>query len=216
MSMRNLIKKSLAILGVALFAGSVSAYPMLSFDGGMFFDSTSDQFGIQGGLTGAYETSSAPVLAGSSFQLNALLSSATSTADFTVGEFTGIAGISDISIYGGDSTLLLEGELSGLQMGGANGSDMGILVGMFNATGGSLLGDFATTSDLFALELNLTTVFGLGMFEQSFSGLIDGNLTSQGSVSVPEPGMLVLFVLGLGLMMIATRKKARQQFGNNI
>jgi len=210
MSMINLIRKSFAILGMVFIAGTASAYPMLAFDGDMFYDN--GMFGIQGGLTGAYETSSAPVLAGSTFQLNALLDSNVTTADFTVGDFIGIDGISDIAIYGGDSTLLLEGELSALQMGGANGSDLGVLVGTFSATGGSLMGDFATASDLFALELNLTTVFGLGMFEQSFSGLVDGSLTSQSSVAVPEPGVLVLFALGLGLLMVATRQKSKQQF----
>lgn len=216
MSITNHFKSALAGIGMLLLAFNVAAYPLLTFDGGMNYNSETKLFGVAGTLTGAQDISSAPLLSGSTFQFAGLFDSSSiyTNASITVAKFIGLTGGSAplLQVIDGNSILLLEGELSGLVMGGANGSSTGALGATFNPTGGSLINEFAVGARLFALQLNLTTNFDITMFNQSFAGNVDGRLSAPASVSVPEPGVLVLFMLGLGVLVISTRKKSGQTF----
>ena len=126
---------------------------------------------------------------------------ADSSAIITVGDFGGLVG-DDLRIVGGDSTILLEADLNTLQMRGANGFDFGVMLATFTATGGSLLNSFSS-SELFALQLNLSTTFDNGMFRSDFRGQIDGNLKPS---AAPEPHLMTLLAMGLVLISLVTRR----------
>ncbi len=216
MSTTNRFKSALAALGMLLLAFNVAAYPLLTFDGGMNYNSETKLFNVGGTLTASQDISPAPQLLGSSFQFSGLYDPASKyvNSSITMAKFTGLPGSSAplLQIVDGNSILLLEGELSGLVMGGANGTSTGALGALFNPTGGSLINEFAVGAKLFALQLNLTTNFASTMFDQGFSGNVDGRLSAPVAVSVPEPGVLVLFMLGLGVLVISSRKKSGQKY----
>ena len=203
-----------SILGLAALLGfsfNAAAYPVLSFDGVLDYTANDGRLIIDGSLTGSQEVNPLPVLAGSSFSMDALFSGlgADTNSFLTVGEFSGIAG-SDLVVMGGDGALLLEGELASIEMRGANGFDMGVLTAVFNPTAGLLADQFSPASDLFALQLNLSTLINGELFFDDFSGFVDGSLTSTTAVtSVPEPNVFIL--LSLGLAMIASMTAVKKQ-----
>jgi hypothetical protein len=192
------------LIGVMLFAFVIkaNAIPTLFFDGNVGYTASSGMLDVNAMLIGSEDIAPAPVLTGSIFDLSAIFLGlgAGSSATVTVGDFGGLAG-DDLRIVGGDSTVLLEADLNALQMRGANGSDFGLMTATFAATGGSLLNSFSS-SELFALQLNLTTTFNEGMFRSDFRGQIDGNLKSS---AVPEPDIMALLAMGLVLMSLVTR-----------
>ncbi len=210
----NRFKSVLAGLGLLLFAVNASAYPLLTFDGGMKYNTETKLFSVGAGLTGSQDISPAPELAGSLFEFSGLLDSVTTNSVVTIARFTGTTSGSDplLNVMDGDgSTTLLQGELTKLMMGGLNGMNAGVLIAQFNPTGGTLLNKFAVGARLFSLQLNLSTKFGADMFARSFGGKADGRLYAPASVSVPEPGVLILFLLGLGVLVITSRQKSRQK-----
>ncbi len=225
MFITNHFKSILAGLGMCLLAFNVSAYPQLKFDGSMTYgtDLSPDAPGgiyvlsVNGTLTGSQDISPAPQLSGSTFSFGGLLDSvsAGSYPSTTLARFTGISG-PDLKVIDGDSNLLLQGELAGLAMSGLNDANGGVLMAQFTPTGGSLLNEFAVGAKLVALQFNLTTTFGPKMFDHSFKGGADGNLSAPAAVSVPEPGVLVLFMLGLGMLVMATSKKSGQKFSHHV
>ncbi|VAX13069.1 hypothetical protein MNBD_GAMMA24-360 [hydrothermal vent metagenome] len=216
MSITNSFKSILVGFGMLLLAFNVSAYPLLTFDGGMVYDSESKLFAVGAGLTGSEDIGSAPKFAGSSFQFTGLLdTSSVSTNTYgTIAKFTGSTSGSAplLSVVDGDGFTLLKGELTGLMMRGLDGSTIGVLDAQFNPTSGTLLNEFAVGAKLFALQLNLSTNFASNLFYKGYGGKVDGRLYAPASVSVPEPGVLVLFMLGLGLLVMTTWKKSGQKF----
>ncbi len=191
MLMANQIKKIIVAFGMVFFAAGASAYPMLNFDGELNYNFGSGELEITGALTGSTDIS-APV--GSSFSLRGIFSGlgANSSSFMTVGEFSGVTG-NDLEIGGGS---LLAGELTGLELLGANGLDWGVLNARFTPTAGSLQTSFSDPSDFFALTLNLSTIFSGEMYNKNFSGSVDGLLHSR-AIAVPEPGMMVLYAMAL-------------------
>ena len=190
------IKGVFFALGMVLFSANVAAYPMLTFDGKLNYVAATGLLEINGALTGSSADVSAPL--GSSFSVQGIFSGfGVDTNGFlTVGEFSGVAG-NDLEIAGGS---LLAGELSGLEMRGINGFASGVLNALFTPTAGSVQNLFSDPSDLFALTLNLTSVFDTAMFNSDFSGLVDGSLHSR-ALTVPEPGVVMLYFVGLFLLL---------------
>lgn len=194
------IKKIIVAFGMVFFAAGASAYPMLNFDGTLNYNYDSGagigEIEITGALTGSTDIST-PV--GSSFFMRGMFTGlGASTSSFlTVGEFSGVAG-NDLEIMDGSSSILA-GELTGLELLGANGLDWGVLSAEFTPTAGLLQNSFSSPSDFFALTLNLSTIFNGEMYSNNFSGAVDGILHSR-AVTVPEPGMLALYLIALLLL----------------
>lgn len=221
MSITNHLKSILAGFGMLLLAFNVSAYPQLMFDGSVnylapFQDGgsigLSGAISVEGTLTGSQDISSAPQLVGSVFKFGGLFDSVSTNAFGAVGSFAGISG-PDLTVTDGASTLLLQGELSGLAMGGLYGLSGGTMVAEFTPTGGLLKDKFMHGAKLLSMQLHMTPTFSAGMFGQDFTGKVDGKLSAP--VSVPEPNVLVLLLLGLGVLAITTRKKFGQKFGHH-
>ena len=119
----------------------------------------------------------------------------------TKGNFTGSADAltDDLKIVDGDGFTLLTAKFDSLSLEGADGGTRGVIIGLLNATGGSLMSTFAG-SDLFALQLNLDTVFSDIMYNSDFTARVDGNISG-----VPEPTTLAL--LGLGILIAGFARK---------
>lgn len=198
------------LIGVVLFVFvfKANAIPILFFDGNVSYTTSTGILGAYAILTGSDDIAPAPIISGSSFDLSAIFLGlgAGTSATATVGDFGGLFG-DDLIIVGGDSTVLLEADLNTLQMGGTNGFNFGVIVATFTANGGSLFSSF-NNSDLFALQLNLTTPFDNGMFRSDFRGQIDGNLNP----AVPEPHILAILSTGLFLISLVTRSRSVKNF----
>ena len=195
----------LSFLGVLFLVTGSQAYaiPTLFFDGETNYDAGTGMLTIDAVLMGSIDIAPPPVLSGSSMTLSALFSSENSSDGITSGFFGTALAVPDLSIVDGGAITLLEGDILDLLLTGADGLDFGILAGNFSPTAGSLFSDFTDPSGIFALELNLTTVFGAGMFDENFSGQSDGRVSVGEAVppdlfppsGIPEPDTLVLLVL---------------------
>ena len=121
----------------------------------------------------------------------------------TKGNFTGSADAltEELKNFDGDGFTLLTAKFDSLSLEGADGGTRGVIIGLLNATGGSLMSTFAG-SDLFALQLNLDTVFSDIMYNSDFTARVDGNIKAH---SVPEPTSLAL--LGLGILIAGFARK---------
>ena len=187
-----------ALLLVANF--QVYAVPTLYFDGDTNYDAITGLLTINAVLTGSVDIAPPPGLDGSSMTLSTSFGSVSSAGGTTTGFFGSAPGAPDLSIIDGNAVTLLEGEIMDLILRGEDGRDSGILAANFSPTAGSLLGDFADPSGIFALELNLTSVFGPGIFDEDFSGQADGRVTPGEAFPpslIPEPDLLVLLAMSL-------------------
>jgi hypothetical protein len=137
-------------------------------------------------------------LMGSSFQFNTSLNSVISDSGFTTGVFDSSS--ASITNNGSD---LLSGALVGLTMIGLDGFNLGSLYAEVMPDSGILLPEFTNPSDLLALQLNMTSVFGPDLFLSDFNAQVNGTLTS--ATPVPEPSTLGL--LGIVLLGLAVRAK---------
>lgn len=181
------------LLGIASVANAV---PTLTFGGSIDFSATSGTLTLNGQLLSSQSIFPTPDFSSSSITLSTSLTSTLNSNGVTVGTFG--AGTIDVSDSSGN---LLTGSFSLAQIGGLDGGNQGALSLVFSPTGGSLLSYFSNPSDLFALTLNLSTLFGSNMFLSDFSGIGNGNITSRSTVS--EPGMVSLLIVGLGLLGIS-------------
>ena len=210
------IKRTLLLFAALLgFSASVSAYPLLTFnalyDGqsGLSFDPVSGQMVILGTLTSSTDVTP-PTLANSVVELTADLLGVSDTtyAGYTVADFDNAW----LSILDGDGvTSLLEGDVAGLMMYGTTGGTSASMTGDFTNFSGSLMNEFQDPADLFALELNLSGVLNEALFSIDTGGFtadVYGNLSSDFVTKVPEPGMLLLF--GLGLAALGFSSSARR------
>ena len=190
------------LLGAFLLLASAQgqAIPTLFFDGTTNYNAGTGLLSINAVLSGSIDIAPPPGLAGSSLTIAASFNSTSTSAFVTTGFFKTAPGAPDLSIVDGGATTLLEGEILDLILRGADGLDFGILAGNFTPTAGSLLGDFTNPSGIFALELNLTSVFSSTMFNGDFSGQSDGRVTPGEALppsAIPEPDTLLLLALSL-------------------
>ncbi len=198
------------MLGVST---SVSAYPLLTFnainDGtgtsGLSFDSVTNELSILGTLTGSYDIATPVNFDGSSVVLTATFDAATGAVESSGYTFAGF-NAGSLSIIDGDTTTLLDGSLTNLFMYGVTNDDQATLVADFGVADGSLSSEFQNIADLFALELNLSTLFNATIFESRFTADVYGTVSSD-AVSVPEPGVLFLFAAGLLMLGFTSSRK---------
>lgn len=190
------------VLVCAVFLGlSSTAHAVATLSFGGTVDYTSGLLSVDGQLTGTQSIIPTPDLTSSFVGLSTTFVSETTVSGVTIGTFGG-----GTILVSDSSGTLLTGDFSSAQMGGLDGSNQGSLTLVFSPTGGSLFSYFSNPSDLFALTLNLTSNFGAGMFGSDFSGVGNGNITSR---TIPEPGVLSLLVVGLGLLGVSGWQRRR-------
>ena len=202
----------LRLLGAFLLVASTHghAIPILYFDGSTNYGAGSGALSIDAVLTDSVDIAPRPDLTSSTLSIQASFVSSNTSAIVTTGLFGTAPGAPDLSVVDGGPTTLLEGEILDLIITGANGLDFGILSGNFTPTAGSLLADFTNPSGVFALELNLTTPFGAGMFDSNFTGQSDGRVSAEAAlppeaIPIPEPGTLALLTMSL-FGLVASQK----------
>jgi hypothetical protein len=203
-SFSNAITSLLAV-GLLVTSSVSFAIPTLKFGGNILYttDITSPaDLNISGVLIpGFQDLSIAPDLTSSSVILSADFVSASSVDGNTTGLF-GTTPANDLLISDNFGlNTLLTGDVNSLMLTGREGTNLGILVGTIEITGGLLAGDFGGLGSLFAINFNLDTVFAPDMFDSSFFGITNGSITA----TVPEPMPLVLLSIGL-IGMALTRK----------
>ncbi len=198
------MKKLIKAIGfsLTLLANTAFAIPTLYFDGDLDYSvaNTVGELTITATLIDSSGVAM-PDLGSSSLSFNAIFDSEVDLDSFTAGLFNGVS--SDDLIISDSTGTLLTGDFSQLYMIGGDSDNYGSLRGVLTATGGSL-SNFFSSSDLIALEFNLGAVFGSDMFNNSFTGRVNGTLTGSGQ-SVPEPSILAL--LGIGLLMVGVARK---------
>lgn len=213
------IVKGIALV-LAMMTSSAQAIPTLFFDGndnnggGINYTTGGPDniLNVSGSLLETDDVVTPVNLIGSTIEFSALFLDFETIAgvgffgvDSTKGNFIGDPLADDLTIFDGDGVLLLTANFDSLTIEGENGSSQGGIFAILSATDGLLMSSF-DNSNLFALQLNLTTTFSDAMFESDFSGDIDGSI--QGTASVPEPGMLAL--LSLGLLITGFARKSRR------
>jgi len=185
------------LIGIVLLgmATAANAVPTLTFGGSIDYTASSGLLTLNGTLFSSSSIFPTPDFSTSTIMLSTTLTSTYNGSGVTIGTFgAGTISISD------SSGSLLTGSFSLAQMGGLDGGNQGALSLIFTPTGGSMLSYFSNPSDLFALTLNLSTLFGSNMFLFDFTGTGNGNITSR---SVSEPGMVSLLIVGLGLLGVS-------------
>ena len=205
------MKSITTIIGLALIlaTSAAQAIPTLLFDGTVNYDAGTTELSVSSVLIKTIDITPEPILPGSTMVFSAFFVDAVTIpssgcffcADSTKGNFVGSADalVDDLTIVGGDGLTLLTAKFDSLSLEGADGGNRGVIIGLLNATGGSLMSTFAG-SDLFAFTLNLDTVFSDIMYNSDFAGRVDGNISS-----VPEPTTLAL--LGLGILIAGFVRK---------
>ena len=205
--------KGIALV-LAIATTSAQALPTLFFDGDInYYAGTDNELSVEGVLIDTWDLAPSPITAGSSINFDALFVNAETIAgdgglfsvDSTKGHFTGGLFLNDLEIYDGSSNLLLAASFDSLTLKGANGSNKGSIVGILSATDGLLM-DMFDNSNLFALQLNLTTTFSADMFSSDFSGNVDGSIEGQ-FANVPEPSVLAILSFGLLITVFAKKRK---------
>lgn len=208
------MKNITALIGLALIltASAAQAIPTLYFDGTINYVAGTNpgtgDLSVDAVLTETTDIAPVPATIDSTMVFSAFLDSIESLsggcffcADSTKGNFIGSADAltDDLKIVDGDGFTLLTAKFDSLSLEGADDGTRGVIIGLLNATGGSLMSTFAG-SDLFALTLNLDTFFSDTMYNSDFTGRVDGNISS-----VPEPTTLAL--LGLGILIAGFARK---------
>ena len=193
-------------IGLLVASSSCFAIPTLKYGGSILYTTNAlspADLNISGVLIpGSTDLSYSPVLATSSVILSADFLSASSDGSYTTGLF-GTTPANDLLIsdaYG--TNTLLTGDISTLLLTGREGTNLGILAGTINITGGLLADDFGGVGSLFAINFNLDTQFNPDMFNSDFFGITNGSITK---VEVPEPMPLALLSIGLLGMTIARK-----------
>lgn len=201
--------RALILFGLFFVSTSCFSMPTLTFGGSIFYTtdaSSPADLKVSGVLLPGYtDISIIPDLATSSVKLLADLVSASSDGAYTEGLF-GTTPMNDLLISDASHTInLLTGEVDTLFLTGREGTNLGILAGKVDITGGLLAGDFGGVGSIFSINFNLNTLFNPNMFDGDFFGISNGSITK---VELVEPMPLALLVTGL-LGIAMTRRNHR-------
>ena len=196
---------SLLAVGLLVASSASFAIPTLKFGGNISYTTnitSPADLNISGVLIpGFQDLSIAPDLATSSVILSADFVSASSADGNTTGLF-GTTPANDLLISDNFGlNTLLTGDVDSLMLTGRDGTNLGILVGTIEITGGLLAADFGGLGSLFAINFNLDTMFAPAMFDSDFFGITNGSITAV----VPEPMPLALLSIAL-IGITLTRK----------
>lgn len=208
--------------GSVLFwmATPAQAVSTLYLDGTMAFTDATDQIEMDGALAGAAGFVPPPVIVGSQFHLAAAFLGTTTNGGITTATFGTAPGAPDVEVIGGDSTLLLAGELQSLSAVGVNGVDSALLTGQLALTGGSLMAMFANASGMMDLQLDLSAPYRRGIFNQDFTGHVNGKLESVDAIAgpaptvaaaIPEPATWLLMTVGLLALTAGPLRRFRRE-----
>lgn len=214
--------RQLVLVGLLSFSGLAHAVAFLNFYGDFGYDANTGVLSIDAQLTDwADSLSHDPIIAtDSQVNISTTLQIGTPSLDTATGQVTATFGAdSDISVINGGvgaETLLLAEILSATFSGNTpevvqgpfgdyvEGGDAASLDGLIQINGGLLDGDFSNPSNLYAFTFNLQdTLVSETMFDNSFSGLVNGKLEA-----IPEPSILVLLATGLIGLFLQNRKKS--------
>lgn len=189
-------------LVLALIAGSAQAIPTLYFNGTISFNFSTNILGVNSDLTATDDISPIPNWSGGKLTLSATyLNTTTPFPYLTVNHF----GNGNMTVTDGSANTLLQGNFSELLVNNIIGQDGGVLKGTFNAISGSLASEFKP-GNLFSLGFNMNP----SNDQNVVSGNINGHMSGQ-DVSVPEPGILALLVLGVVLIGFAGKQMGRSK-----
>jgi hypothetical protein len=206
---------------------AASVLPEYFFNGPVAFSSGTDTLAVKTGAGGAEIIGSQGLpspfaviptnmpgsnIAGSEIVLSLNLGTVTDSNGTTTATFTTPVGY-EAALYlgngsgGTQSSPVLTGSLTDMEVSGGDGNNLGVLTGLLHPNGGSAFSFFSNPSDVIALEFNLTTNFAKTMYQSSFSGQINGQVESTSAAPVPLPAALPLLVSGLGLLGAAARRR---------
>jgi hypothetical protein len=181
---------------VCLLAGIRADAAALSFNvapGDARFDATSGTFTAEGTVTASEGVSAA--IAGQPFRLAAafLGMDVDLDAGTVLAHFGGVTG-DDLEVPG-----FLAGEFTSLDLAGAIGDDLGVLIGTVTLTG-PLGGEFGDAASFISLQLNMSSPFDERLFMSPFTASLDGRVIG---VAVPTGTAAPLLVGCLGLLAAA-------------
>ncbi len=195
---------------VALAASSAQAVPTLYFFGGIGFDANAQRLSVSSNLIQTQDIFPAPNLSGR-VNFDVELFDTFFGGGKNIGYFQSIAGQDDVKVTDADTNLLLSGNFLSLTMTGNDNAGIGFITAEF-VTNGGLLADQFGIGNVVALQFNLGgTAFNSTMFDNNFSGLINGNIKGQNNVaiSVAEPNLLALLSIGLLLVGFIGKRSQR-------
>jgi len=200
----------LLFLTLLLPVARAEALPALFFDGGIHYTQATGEVTVDGDIALTDDLPLPATLSGGRFHLAAQLASIT-PGPVIIATLDPTPGGPGVSVVADDGTSLLLGDLTTAELAGAEGWDLGRLIGDITPTGGTVAQSFTDPSSLFALSLGLTTPFTVQMFEADFTGRVSGRIQALADplpldvAPIPEPATAILFFAGLPLLIFATR-----------
>lgn len=197
-----------AVLLSFIAVAHVQAAPIIFYDGTVQYSATTQDLTVNATVTSVDTAAVSSDVLGSVLTFSANLDGVADAGFFTNASFS--TDPSAFSLDGADN--YITGGIQNLTMSGVNYTNTGSLQGTIDLIAGTLLSDFESQAQLFAIELDLTNFISLNMFDSDFSGVLDGQIDA---TPVPESVSLVLLTAIFAGLLIGRRKKLKfPYFGN--